>query len=286
MLQENRRSPDTRSINQRLYDRRRVLALATGALLSTMVKEKKRTPYRQIANYTADTYAHNVDKLSDLDKVKGTPYVEVDISQLKNGEIVVAHSLSEYEEMSPFQRSQQKTQLFIDTIRGFGGRVHLDTKREPEEEKRKPEALKREHDRIFREHILDVSQNDHTSVSGPDHQFLDSLVDYGFKGRLLYTLRSDSDVERFLKRYNAHSFSNVIDGEGQRIEFGVSVRFTVLTDRVAGKLKDEMGLYLLAWTPNTPAGALDALQKGVNGITSDDQRTLRQIGRNVPKTAK
>lgn len=285
MLPENRPSLDSRSVTQRIYNRRRLLALGVGGIMSMTLRDTKSSAFKQIGNYTADTYAHNVDNLSDLQRVRGIPFIEIDESQLESGKIVIAHSVREYEAMSEAEQLLHEPPLFIDAVRSDGSEIHIDDKTEPEEKKLKPQALQEEHDKIFREHILDVAQNGHTTVSGPDHDFLWNLADYGFKGRLLYTLRSDSDVERFLRRYSVHSFSSDTQGEGKRTEFGVSIKFTSLTDRAAGQLRDERGLYILAWTPNTSIGILDALKKRVNGITSDRQNLLKQIGKNLTKAA-
>lgn len=270
---------------EKKVSRRNILKLGVASAISMSLRDTEPSAYQQIGNYNAHQYAHNVDTLSDLERVKGTPFIEIDESQLNSGKIVIAHSVKEFENMSPAEQLLHEPPLFIDAARSNGSEIHVDRKSEPEEEELKPEAIKKEHDRIFREHILDVTKGGHTTVSGPDHDFLWNLADYGFKGRLLYTLRSDSDVERFLKRYSAHSFSSNIEGEGKRTEFGVSIRFTSLTDRAAGQLKDERGLYILAWTPNTSTGVLDALQKGAHGITSDRQHLLRRIGSNLPAAA-
>lgn len=264
MLQENRPEMDGRSFFNKSRTRRQTLVLGAGALLSMSLRDTEPSAFKKIGNYAADKFSHNADSLDLIERSQGIPAIEMDMSQLPNGELVIAHSVKDYNQVPLSLRQNQEPAHVARVIRKMGAKPHVDVKFELGED---IPDVNRAHDFLINE-----SRNGPMAVSTPHHKFLWDLHKKGFEEQILFTLRDEDSVKEFLKIYNKNDFKNGI--------FGVSIRFTHLSSDVSEKLKD-MGLYILAWTPNTSVGILSALQNGADGITSDAPHLLRQIGKNV-----
>lgn len=255
-------------IPEKTYSRRRFLALSVASALSMGLKDKEQSAFRQLGNFTADIFSHNADTISKIERSLGIPAIEMDIAQLPNGKLVVGHSLEEFNVLPIEQQLQLEPRSVAQKIRLQGSRPHFDVKLEPD----KPIIDEAEYINLLQEEATYGP----TTVSTPHHEFLWNLHRSGFDGQILFTLRDPGAVKNFLNTYKKENFKNG--------SFGVSIRFTALSEKVVKQLK-ERGLYVLAWTPNTSLGVLSALKSGADGITSDMPHLLKQIGKYVPKAA-
>lgn len=258
------RALNRRNLEQKTYSRRRFLSLGAAGIISMGLKDKEPSAYKLIANYTADIFSHNADTLSKIENSIGIPAIEMDVIQLPNGKLAVGHSLEEFSMLTREQQIALQPHAIAEKIRLQGAKPHFDLKLEPEKPIMDPAA--------YITLLQEESLRGPVTVSTPHHEFLWNLHNNGFEGQILFTLRDEKNVKEFLEKYKHEDF--------EKGSFGVSIRFTALSEKTAKQLK-ERGLYILAWTPNTSLGILGALQSGADGITSDMPHLLKQIGKNL-----
>ncbi len=249
----------------RKHLRRNVLGLASLAVLYPLIhkdSEDETRAFKQLSQIKADTFSHNADTLAEINGAVGGG-VELDVSQLKTGELVVSHTLPDIITAPQEFVSAQDPRVFAHAIRAKGARVHFDVKNV-------------EYAPSFAAFLREQQKIKPVSVSSLDHTFLWGLQKEGFDGQILFTLtenkgRHGDPVKDFIEKYlsqNPH--------EGK---LGVSINHKILTPHTGKQLTD-LDLYILAWTPNSAHEVRDAIRFGANGITSDRPRLLRQIGRN------
>lgn len=260
------RSPNR---NRKTLTRRQFLMGAgalTGSALVGNIPEP--SPSKELKGRTAHTFSHNRDTLEDIENATGIYAIEMDVTLLETGELVLAHTPHDFLKLSPAARKLQDPLLAADAIRRVNSRVHTDIKLEDE-------AVEKIKDFTPFISFLTIQQDiAPLTVSSPNHKFLWELHHSSqekFGGQILFTLNDKHAVRRFLNKYTPEHFTNG--------SFGVSINHEALTHDTGLKLK-ELGLYILAYTLDQPHVIVQAVDNKADGITSNRIRVLHQLEEN------
>lgn len=248
--------------------RRRFLKVTLGAGAAIIgITPERAIPSapEKIGLLTAETFAHNSDTISEVKESRGMYGIEMDISQLDDYTLVVAHNPSDYLQLPESMRILQDPLVGADIIREQGSVVHADIKK----------VIKAQTYIDFLHMQQSIAP---MMVSTPDHTFLDELRNSGFNGRILYTLEDEEQAELFIKTRNKNDFKNGL--------FGVSIKHSAFTAENS-KIFEDWKLYRLVWSPNTEKDISQAIKRGAQGITSDNKPYLLQLNENakLPKSA-
>lgn len=253
----------SRDMSRRKFGR---VTIGAGAAIMGVGPEKivPRNP-EKIGLLTAETFAHNSDTDSQIKNSRGMYGIEMDISQLEDGTLVLAHSASDYLRLPESLRMLHDPYKGADMIREQGSVVHADVKRVKKAQT-----------------YIDFLHNQQAiapmMVSTPDHVFLDKLKKSEFKGRILYTLEDSEQADAFIQNHHKDDFSQGL--------FGVSIKGNAFTYENSKIFKD-WNLYRLVWTLNTEDDIAKAINNGAQGITSDKKDLLVKLNENakLPKAA-